>query len=634
MDVWLQRMGKDLKVGEQIRLKLVQGPPIQTTADPVDAKAAPEAFPAILKFPVSTVTPNFTVAPWNCGRLYQQDIPKPVEDSDEEDNADDKTNKKRWKYNRVQAAKRQWILQEQVDFLETMLHRREAKKIKSTAESASSTNASSSSSSSSSKSLSSRYEGVPEHNASQYVLLSLQTAGTATSNKNGDADAATVLVRHLPTPESTIAFQQPAARRTLTLSQAEQAIQDQRAGIVTTVRLPPLEFTKDQNKPAVAALRIPPTKKNNSQSRLLQKLQKAATSTDDAMEDGDDVMADVTFRSRKGGSGGGGGRNSGARRELLSTLGDGLTVSDDGVLGGSNDAAFGGRLRFGKFQVAATTTAGSGGDDHAERGADGAAMADDFYTRDVQAEYEELDYDANEQFDDDDVDLGESEVQAVGTDGYGDEGDDEDDIDDADAEDDAVSGAEGLATVAGFKALLAKARGETSAISETNADTPHTANGGGEAGSAPPKSGTVSPKPDGIKKRDAPDETDHISKIMAAAEKSAQAIKEKSKPNANPGGANGAGSGSVKDVTGATSAPQVDENGLRIITVEAVRREIWLNRGSIPINRLINLFDAKKKHGPDRQAKFRDVVKELCTMTNDPVNGRTLVLKQHYAQMG
>jgi hypothetical protein len=78
----------------------------------------------------------------------------------------------------------------------------------------------------------------------------------------------------------------------------------------------------------------------------------------------------------------------------------------------------------------------------------------------------------------------------------------------------------------------------------------------------------------------------------------------------------------------------VDEHGLRIITLEAVRREIWLNSGLIPINRLINLFDAKKKHGPERQAQFREAVKELCTMTNDPVNKRTLVLKQHYAQMG
>jgi hypothetical protein len=67
--------------------------------------------------------------------------------------------------------------------------------------------------------------------------------------------------------------------------------------------------------------------------------------------------------------------------------------------------------------------------------------------------------------------------------------------------------------------------------------------------------------------------------------------------------------------------------------LEAVRREIWLNHGSIPINRLMKIFSANRKHGEARQSKFREVVKELCTMTTDPLNGRTLVLKQHYSHM-
>ena len=87
-------------------------------------------------------------------------------------------------------------------------------------------------------------------------------------------------------------------------------------------------------------------------------------------------------------------------------------------------------------------------------------MADDFYQRDVQAEYDEMDYDANELFDDDDVDVGEAEVQMENT-GYGANDDDEDDDDDESEEmEEEVTGAEGLASVAGFKALLAKARGE------------------------------------------------------------------------------------------------------------------------------------------------------------------------------
>ena len=83
----------------------------------------------------------------------------------------------------------------------------------------------------------------------------------------------------------------------------------------------------------------------------------------------------------------------------------------------------------------------------------------------------------------------------------------------------------------------------------------------------------------------------------------------------------------------ASIEPTVDENGLRIITLPAVRKEIWLNHGQIPMKRLMKLFDIKKKSSPDRQNKFREVVKELCTMKTDPVGGRMLVLKQHYSNM-
>ena len=45
---------------------------------------------------------------------------------------------------------------------------------------------------------------------------------------------------------------------------------------------------------------------------------------------------------------------------------------------------------------------------------DVAAKYEDFYQRDVAAEYEDLDFNACEQFDDDDVDLGQNEVDAGG----------------------------------------------------------------------------------------------------------------------------------------------------------------------------------------------------------------------------
>ena len=58
---------------------------------------------------------------------------------------------------------------------------------------------------------------------------------------------------------------------------------------------------------------------------------------------GDDVMADVAYRNRKGAGS--------ARKELLESVGDGLKVSDEGVLGGANDEIFGGRQRFGQFKA-------------------------------------------------------------------------------------------------------------------------------------------------------------------------------------------------------------------------------------------------------------------------------------------
>lgn len=632
VDALLTAHGKQLKVGESIAFTLVKGPRyIAASPDPVDPKAPPERFPLIAKFPESVVKPNFQQPPWRNGRLYQQDIPKPVDDSDDEAAASDAQQKQqqqqRWKRrkNANEPPQRQWILQEEVDFLETMVARRENKKTPQ-------------SSSSLHKKLSSRYEGTVEANPSQYVLFLAGTTTTTAKNKNGT----TIVVRTLPPSNGTIAFAQPAARQTLSLSEAELAIQDQRFGILrtfhhkvaaasaanasgnTTTRGGGGADGENGGAAGIRRLMLPkkPNNNNNSKSRLLNKLKaKAKAAGEEEDDDGDDVMGDVAFRNRKGGGA--------ARKELLTSLGDGITVSEDGVLGGTNDAAFGGRgQRFGHFQAEAAVARDAdaparGGDEDAldplsstngregERGADGAAMTEDFYQRDVQAEYDELDYDANEQFDDDDVDLGESEV-VHDTSGYADD-DEEDEIDDLDMEEEAVTGAEGLATVAGFKLMLAKARGElplqpmegteaAAAGMENNADEMAK-----NAGDEPKK-----------------DENDHIAKIMAAAEKSAQAAKEKAAKQQNA---------AAKKATAAASAIQVDENGLRVVSLDAVRREIWLNHGSIPMKRLMKIFDIKKKHGAERQDKFRDVVKELCTMTSDPLGGRLLVLKQHYSNL-
>ena len=51
------------------------------------------------------------------------------------------------------------------------------------------------------------------------------------------------------------------------------------------------------------------------------------------------------------------------------------------------------------------------------------------------------------------------------------------------------------------------------------------------------------------------------------------------------------------------------------------------------MKRLMKIFTIKKKAGPERMNKFREVVRELCTMKQDNVEGNMLVLKPHYSKM-
>ena len=94
------------------------------------------------------------------------------------------------------------------------------------------------------------------------------------------------------------------------------------------------------------------------------------------------------------------------------------------------------------------------------------------------AEYEELDYDANEQFDDDDVDVGETEVQGEdsGFAGTGDGDDDDDSLSDPDGDGEGEAGPQGLANLAMFRVLLAKARGEITNEQAQEAVEAHEAN--------------------------------------------------------------------------------------------------------------------------------------------------------------
>jgi len=465
--------------------------------------------------------------------------------------------------------------------------------------------------------MSSRYEGMPEHNPSHYVLLEVcKTTNTTTNNNNGNNkdDNPSVQVTLLPAPPSAyVIFSQPAARKTLTMSEAEQAIQDQRNNMTRYMM-------HDKNKNSILMNPAHAKPVNQSKARLLGKLvqkQKALSSSGEGgggpgpgegNEDADDIMGDVAFRERKG--------NAKARKELLTSLGDeGVKVDDDGVLGGANDDEFGGKRHFGAFKASEQDQTKGEGEDGGknDKGNGGMAMEDGFYQRDVMAEYEELDYDVNEQFDDDDVDVGETEVVVDG--GFAQEEDEDDDVDeDMDGGGEAISGAEGLASVAGFKAMLAKARGEGTNDPNQAADGTDAAANGADAGKVNPGKPD---KPNAKKQSAKEDENDPLGKLFGAADDYRKKVEE-----ANDKPAPKAGGDDEPDIAA------VGPDGLRLITLEAIRHEIWLQRGQIPMKRLLKLFKVGKN--PERRNKFREVVKELCIMKSDPVAGSMLVLKQHY----
>lgn len=416
-----------------------------------------------------------------------------------------------------------------------------------------------------------RYEGLPEHSASSYVVMGV------TGN-----DETQLSVSTLPVPYAIQAFSQPAKVQTMSMTQAEQAIEDQRKN---TTR-----YMMHKNPSAAT------TTKTTSKDRLFDKLKKLSKKGTDGDEDGDDVMGDVKFANRKG--------TGGARKELLSSMADGVAVDADGVMGGGNDAEFGGKRRFMKMNIqdaASNNNATKPG--AAKASNDGMAMADDFYQRDVKAEYEELDYDANEQFDDDDVDLGEGEMNLDV--GFADDLDDDEDDDDEEDDDDDEEKKAGLASIKGLKDMLKKARGETPASVEAGADNKKEEEETGRPSSPSNNTGNGN---DAMETGD----DDKLASVMAAAERKTRAAAEQNKAAQQP-------------------PPQPHmQGGERVLTMEGVRYEIFLNNKSIAMKKLMKLYNIKKKSAQDRIKKFQAIIKELCTMEKDPVQGNILKLKQHY----
>jgi hypothetical protein len=622
IDALLTTQGRSLKPGEEIRFVLIKGPSSSRTLtpDPVNPNAPKEAFPLVAKFSESVVTPEFGDNPWSEARLYQRDVPKATDDSDDE--ADDTQGplsqpKKRWRA-RKQVPRRQWVLQEQVEFLENMMVKRAGAGKEGGNETENPT--------------SSVYEGLPERNSSHFILL--ETNGLNDNSNDANAKGKnTIQVTVLPSPHAHIAFSQPKAIKAMTMSEAEQAIDDQRN---KTSRF----MMHDQQRIFQGQAPI-----HRSRTRLLGKLMAGADGDDEGIDiktgkkkagagaakrkrlldgdgDEDDVMSDLTFRNKSSKG------SAKARQELLNSFGDDMRVDADGVLGGGNDSIFGQRgQKFGHFSAGKDDNGGNKKDDTAagpnkSSGNDGNAMADDFYKRDVQAEYEELDYDANEQFDDDDVDVGETDVHIADS-NFGGVDDDEDD----DLEDDALgerpTGAEGLASLAGFRLMLAKARGEITPeqLAELADKNKRQAEEGDKI------------QAENDRKNEDSSGGDHLAKIMEAAERARMEAESKMASVSSNGEDGGDNSGNITSKSKKKkTVVEVDENGQRLVTLEAVRHEIWLTRGKIPMKRLMKIFDVKKKSSADRQTKFKEAVRELCIIQTDPIGGRMLVLKQHYSR--
>lgn len=621
----LTQRGKNLQPGQTITFTLVKGG-TTSSSDPILQSKTPNAsnndnnslnqkFPCIAKFGESVVKPNFsTPNHFRDGRMFEENKPKARDDSDDEDNDltggssnnDDgdvggqapKRRKKKWK--RKQPERRHWIICEEKDY--------QAKKRSKNNEFP--------------PGGSYRYEGSPEFNSSSYVLLSVKN-NNEDGNINGHGTSSLGLpqVEVLPV-NGFLSFTQPARTPNMSMQDVELSIQSRRSV-------------------------FNPMKQKSSKSRLIGKLagvsdqpQKAGTYGRVAltMDDEDDVMGDVAYRNSTK-------MNKSSRAELLSSMADeGVLVNDEGVLGGANDSEFGGKARFSAFSSGKSNKDGQRNANMSKKKKaslqnegsktiatfDGGAMADDFYQRDVSAEYEDLDFDPNDQFDNDDQDMGQSE-ETNNHGGFDRDGED-DDNDEYDDDDDGDDGERGsLATAAGYRAFMAKARGEVvdtdanGAVGNTSNGSPTDANGKKTTAynRADVTNKTENNKMSSEKSNDAPANS-HTSQ-PSSQERLPHGIKNTS--------ANKKSGKNTKGGSGQTGVA-LDKQGDRLITVETVRREIWLHNQQIQLKKLAKIFNVNNSSKRERREKFKECVKELCILSDDLIEGKICRLKQHYSNMG
>jgi len=577
IDKLINTQAKSLKPGESIEFKLVKGSITESCMnlsekDSSSSKDRTLKFPLIAKFGESVMKPNFSRA----RRMHEEDIPKIKGDSDEDDtNSIDETPRRRKKrrYRRNDGPRQQWVIES---------NDREKNQKKSN-----------------------HYIGTPESNLSNYVLL--QTVK--------DGKTLEVVPIH-----GFYSFSQPSRVVGLSMSEAEEALNNQRAHLTRYVMHGKLSSVSEQKQEDKTHL----LKGKMSKARLLNKFLGNQNSND--LED-NDIMGDLAYRNRRP-------TTVQARKELLADLADEtVAVDQDGVLGGSNDAEFGGKRRFAPASAASSKRKsekkGSTSSTKAPTSFEAAALDDDFYKRDVAAEYEDLDYDANEQFDDDDVDVQGDEPNTL-EDSHRVDDYDDDDLDEYDDDNsNEYNPQSGLATSAGLKAMMAKARGDNledgtnpqSTLVAGTIDSKGKKTTAYNRSDEPPGS-MVTSKQQEEDSSEHPNTNNHQNETSSPSQQSSNTETETKKSKKKD----------FNHTDDTNNAIEVDENGQRLITLQAIRREIWLHHGQIRMKRLMKIFTIKKNQ--QRYNKFRDLVKELCTLEIDKVEGNMLVLKQHWSNMG
>jgi hypothetical protein len=320
---------------------------------------------------------------------------------------------------------------------------------------------------------------------------------------------------------------------------------------------------------------------------------------DDKLDD-DDIMNDVAFREEKAGV------SIQTRQELLSDLADAdIKVDHDGTLGGANDSEFAGGRRFGQMKK---SVARDQKDDKREKTNDGAT--DDFYHQDVGAQFDNLDCDMDALFDNNDEDMGAGNQDNYDLGGFADVEDEESDVEEEDDLDLGAIATKSFATKTGMKAIFAKAKGENVDV-QANLPTMSME----LKGQRTHRSGNFS----GSERSDDENEMGTSKRISPEPNTTSKVTDSKSISSASKAAPSSLNNANVR---------QVDENGLRIITKEAVRREIWLHNGTIPTTQLFKKFKAHGKKFRDRAKGLSEICLELCTMEGDD-----LTLKQHYAKM-